>query len=164
LGGTTGWIGNSQYIAKVPPFKNNTPLALRFWGGNIRGLQIGSTTGNSYFVYNGDILFDIEGIIGSTVSISQFIKKTKIGLFGDAGFAYYFNSPHDLRNPHNTLYTSTGNYDLWTSAQRNPWLYSYGFSFHTCIFGLPVKYEFAVPFKQNLKQKNSHLISLIWDF
>ena len=164
LGGSTGWISNNQYIATVPPIKNNTPLVIRYWGGNLRGFLIGTRTGSSFFVYNGDILFNIEGIWGSTAEISQFIKRTKIGIWGDAGFAYYFQSPRDLRNPHNTVFTATGNYDLWTSAQRNPWLVSYGFSFHTSLLGLPVKYEYAIPFKQNVRQKNVHLLSLTWDF
>lgn len=160
IGGTKGWINS---LANTNIISNNLGLryqGLVYTGGYVRGTQLGTRMGNSYIASQTEMHYKPLKLIKSYVLGSSFWKHFTVYGFFDFATGFVGGSTTHYNNPYNTLIYDYPNYLLSAGANRNPWIYSYGYGAQIRILGTDFRVEIPQSTVGDESSKRSILISL----
>jgi hypothetical protein len=116
----------------------------------IRGFKQNVRSGNSYFAINTEIRLPLFSYLYQKPIRYDIIKSFMLVGFADLGSAWIGSNPYSPGNPYNTLYYYSPNYTLSVSANRNPFIYSYGVGARIRIAGYYLKYDLGRGFGQSV--------------
>ena len=159
-GGAYGWLSSSPYTDDQKRKLNTQYSTFIQQGAYIRGFLSGSRIGTSYVGGQNELQINPLQIIPSLVIESNFWKSLRWYGFVDWGMAFVTLDPGHFDNPYNTVYINHPNYILKASANRSPWLYSYGYGVSCTVLNTILRLEYANPFEYNKKLNNTLLLSL----
>lgn len=116
----------------------------------VRGFQQNVRSGNSYFAINTEVRLPLFSYLYQKPIRYDIIKSFMLVGFADFGSAWTGSNPYSPGNPYNTLYYYSPNYTLAVTANRNPFIYSYGVGARIRIAGYYIKYDLGRGFGQSV--------------
>jgi hypothetical protein len=160
IGGTKGWINSLANTNVISGELDARYQGLVFTGGNVRGTQLGTRMGNSYLSSQTEMHYKPLKLIRSYVLGSSFWKHFTVYGFFDFATGFVGGTATHYSNPHNTLTFDYPNYFLSAGANRNPWIYSYGYGVQIRVLGAHFRVEIPQSTVGDERSKRSVLISL----
>ncbi len=161
LMGNNGWIETNQFDSKSAYVTSFTePYNFQGVGGFVRAIPSASRGGTSYFNLQSDLSIPISGLIPSYSINGPFLKSIRFFFWGDVGLAFVRGNPFHYQNPYNTLVVNTPNYTLTASANRNPWLSSYGIGVKFNAFNMIIRMEYGRGLVGNTPSNQQFSISM----
>lgn len=160
IGGSNGWLSSSPFTDISKRQLNTQYSTFLQQGSFIRGFQSGSRVGTSFLGGQNELQLNPLQIIPSLVLESKFWKSFRIIGFFDWGMGFVTLDPGHFDNPYNTIFINHPNYILTASANRSPWLYSYGYGVSLEVVNTTFRLEFANPYEYHKKLNPALLLSL----
>ncbi len=160
IGGTKGWIHSNANTNSISNDLDYRYQGLVYTGGYVRGTQLGTRMGNSFISSQSEIHYKPLKMIKSYVLGSSFWRHFTVFGFFDFATGFVGGSTVHYNNPYNTLLFDYPNYLLSAGANRNPWIYSYGYGAQIRILGTDFRVEFPQSTVGDERSKRSILVSL----
>lgn len=160
IGGTKGWINSNANTNSISNNLDYRYQGLVYNGGYVRGTQLGTRMGNSFISSQTEMHYKPLKLIKSYVLGSSFWKHFTVFGFFDIATGFVGGSTVHYNNPYNTLLFDYPNYLLSAGANRNPWIYSYGYGAQIRLLGTDFRVEFPQSTVGDERSKRSILISL----
>ena len=160
IGGSNGWLSSSPFTDNSKRQLNSQYSTFLQQGSFIRGFKSGSRVGTSFLGGQNELHINPLQVIPSLVIESKFWKSFRLYSFFDWGMGFVTLNPGHFDNPYNTIKINHPNYILTASANRSPWLYSYGYGISFEVVNTTFRLEYANPYEYHKKLNPALLLSL----
>ncbi len=168
LGGVDSWVSippNQQKFDHTNPVANPSDYAFQSLATNMRGFQQNVRNGNSYFVYNSELRWDLYPFFTNKPIRSDFIRNFQLITFFDMGSAWIGPSP--LSTEAKVSFTDVINdppIKIEVNYYRNPIVFGYGWGLRTSVLGYFARLDFARGVDNNKIVNKQVYFSLSTDF
>jgi len=170
LGGMDNWLlfqenddGENNPLSERAG-EDNSDLLFLDYVTSLRGFDYNTFNGANALLFNAELRFPVISYFYRGHITSNFLRNLKLIAFYDIGSAWTGNSPFAKVNNINTEVISRGPFKATIQNFRNPWLQSYGFGVRTVLLGYYVKFDFAYPIEDNVRQNPRGFVTLGYDF